>query len=212
MKTIVSILLVGFVWGNGSLARAQEIKNIPIPLVPAEGYYDETYQFLFFAVLEGCYIDGLAREDIDLIIPAKSMGNFVLSCPICEPAYDGFVLYSDRKIFSRQPGKRSPFSYNTFGQGLSEGVRAKLAKPGQSRRDAIQGLIGKWVDERIAKLRLNEEETKALRDQLAERRKKGEKALERFQNGENGDILFEKYKSWTKGCPICSGASPMGGE
>jgi hypothetical protein len=72
------------------------------------------------------------------------------------------------------------------------------------------GLIKKWVDVRIVQLRLTEEETKELREKLAAMRQKGEEALKRYQTAEVGDDLRELYKDWER-CPICSGASPMGG-
>jgi hypothetical protein len=59
-------------------------------------------------------------------------------------------------------------------------------------------------------MRLTEQESKELRGELKKMREDGERALKRFQNAENGDELKERYRDW-KGCPICSGASPMGG-
>ena len=100
--------------------------------------------------------------------------------------------------------------FDTFGTGLGASVKAELAKPGQACRDAIQELIKKWVDSRIVTMRLTETETKTLREALTKMREQGEKALKNFQNARNGDSLKERYKDW-KTCPICSGASPMGG-
>ncbi|MEM7012442.1 MAG: hypothetical protein AAF585_13275, partial [Verrucomicrobiota bacterium] len=179
------------------------------------GTYDDTHQFIFFAVLEGCYADGITNEDLDLIIPESENGlrqmitNFVYMCPLCEPAFDAFNFYAGRPHMS-QPAKKT--NYTTFGQGLDREVKEQLEKPGKPCRDAIMGLIKKWVDARIAKLRLNEEEEAVLREHLAARRKKGEEFLKAFQEGKNGDKLAAAYAGW-KECPICSGSSPtMGGS
>ena len=186
------------------------------PLVgpnPPADFYSEAHRLVFFAVLEGCYADGLTGEDLDRILPKDSGGrsdayaNFVISCPICAPALDAFQLYAVRQPSALQESKAT--RYDTFGTGLDASVKAELAKPGQARRDAIQGLIQKWVDSRIVSMRLTEAETKTIREALRKMRERGEKALKNFQEGRNGDLLKERYKDW-KACPICSGASPMG--
>ena len=131
--------------------------------------------------------------------------NFVINCPACSPAFDAFNLYASRSRLSSQPKKWT--SYRTFGPGLDQSVKEGLAQPGLSCREAIQGLIQKWVDERINRLRMNPAETKTLRDKLAKMRKDGEAMLKSIQDGNNGEELMEIYKDW-KECPICSGASP----
>lgn len=193
---------------------APDRESFPDGENPPPGAYDDAHQFIFFAVLEGCYADGITNEDLDFIIPKAENGmrkmttNFVLQCPLCNPAHDAFSLYASRPHMT-QPAKHT--RYTTFGPGLDESVKAELAKPGLPCRNAIQGLIETWVDARIEKLRLNDEETAKIRADLAERRKKGEEWLKRFQQGQNGDELREIYKDW-KECPICSGSSPMGGN
>jgi len=176
--------------------------------------FSEPHRFVFFAVLEGCYEDGLTQEAIDLIIPAGATGqrelmaNFVWQCPLCGPAFDGFHVYSMRQRFANGPknlDRDDP--YNTFGVGLEAKVMRQLAESGPKCREAIQALIDKWVSARIERLRLNEEEAIELRKQLANMRKSGEAMLKSFQNGGHGEKSAENYKGWTS-CPICSGASP----
>jgi hypothetical protein len=101
---------------------------------PTENYYSDAHRFVFFAVLEGCYTDGLIEWDMDLIIPKHPNGhrdmlaNFVLSCPLCAPAADAFKLYAERNYLSIQPSKAA--RHKTFGRGLDKAVKAELAKPG----------------------------------------------------------------------------------
>ena len=182
---------------------------------PAEGFVGDTHRFVFFAVLEGCYNDGLLDQEIDQIIPKlkdgrrDTMQNFVLSCPLCGPASDAFCLYAGRKSISRQRDKTN--RYRTFGVGIDAAVKAELKKPGAPCRDAIQGMIQEWIEARIVNLRLTDAETKALRTRLSEMRKEGDRALARFKKMEKGSELSERYRDWGR-CPICAGASPMAGE
>jgi hypothetical protein len=206
----VTIAILALLIGS-SACFAQDTESKTVRDVPREGFYSAAHQFVFFAVLEGCFIDGLNREDIEKILPGKKgWQNFVISCPICEPAHDGFRMYAERMTLSKQISKHTDSSYNTFGQGLDEKIREQLSKAGQPCRDAIKALIQKWVDARIETFRLDENETKELRDELARMRKEGEKALKGFKSGKPGD--WTNYKGWEEGCPICKGASPVWAE
>lgn len=208
--TLVSLIL--------SLGVLSSVQAEDSPENPPPGMeFSDAHQFVFFAVLEGCYADGLTSADVDLIAPKRVDSerrdmtvNMVLTCPLCSPAFDAINLYSGKKVFRKQLKKTAQSS--TFGSGLSKAVRAELAKPGQPCRDALQGLIQEWVEARIMKLRLSKEETAAFRKELAKMRKEGEDALARFKKNGHGEELLQIYKDWEKGCPVCSGASPMGGE
>lgn len=216
MKSFHIVFFALFASSAGHLdSFGQEpIRNFGLGPNPPAGQYSEAHRFVFFAVLEGCYTDGLIDEDIDLIFSKKEKGhrdefaNFILGCPLCGPASDAFKRYADGiRLVQINSDKRY---YTTFGQGLDPQVKAELAKPGQPCRDAIQGLIKKWVDARIVQMRLTEEETKTLREKLAKMRKAGENYLKTWQNEKDGNDLKKRYEDW-KACPTCSGASPMGG-
>jgi len=197
--------------GLGAAPDREKWPDGPNP--PAEAY-DDVHRFVFFAVLEGCFTDGITDADLEFIIPTAENGgrkmitNFVIACPLCRPAYDAFHFYANRPHLS-QPAKHT--HYTTFGAGLEPAIRQQLAEPGLPCRNAIQDLIERWVSARITKLRLNEEEEKSLRSALADKRKKGEEWLARFREGKHGEELAENYQDW-ENCPICSGSSPMGGS
>jgi hypothetical protein len=61
-------------------------------------FKNETSQFVFFAVLEGLYRDGLSTKTVELIVPRKNKGsalsleNFIINCPLCYPAAEAFRL------------------------------------------------------------------------------------------------------------------------
>ena len=64
MKTSILIPVISLLWASIGLSQTNED-----PVNPPQGSYGEAHQFVFFAVLEGCYRDGLNDEEIDQIIP-----------------------------------------------------------------------------------------------------------------------------------------------
>ena len=196
----ISFLLVG---------SGQELKPNP----PKEKF-SETHRFVFFAVIEGCFNDGVGQAEIDLMIPIRPerenrrsiTKNLVYTCPLCSAVFDGLRLYSDRQGFISGMSKKE--WYNTFGEGLDAKTKKALANEGEECRKAIQDLVHKWIETRIKKLRLNPKEGRALREKLAAMRDEGEKALKKFQDGEHGEELQKNYQAW-KTCPVCAGVSPM---
>ncbi len=174
---------------------------------PPAGEYSDHHRMIFYAVLEGCYEDGLTNEDIDIIIPKNERGgrkmnaNFVHTCPLCQPAFDAFSLYASREKFDGQKVTK----YNTFGPGLDDETKKQLRAEPKKRRKAIQGLISRWVEKRADLLRLTKEERSDLQGALKEMKEKGDEALSKFQKYDPGTFFFESYKDW-EGCPICEGA------
>lgn len=177
---------------------------------PKNRQFSAAHQFLFFAVLEGCYREGLNAEDIEVIIPTnkedpdlpKFYTNFVYACPICKPCYEAFRLYGRRTHFAYQKVHR----YDTFGTGIAAPLRTELHSEDASiRRGAIRKLIKKWTDERMELLRLKPEEIAELNKQLTEMRKQGEKFLSKWQNADETTPL-KQYEGWEE-CALCSGAA-----
>jgi len=180
---------------------------------PPKSEYGPNHRFVFYAVLEGCYEDGLTSEDIDLIIPQGENGkrvmmvNLVYSCPLCHPAFEAFRLYGSRQPFHGQ----KITAYDTFGVGLSDEIKRQLRGTPLERRTAIQSLISKWVAARADLLRLDERERKRRHLGFQAMKKKGMNALKKFQAAGPDDYYGKFYEDW-KACPICEGAegSPMG--
>ena len=207
-RTILSALSIVLIF-LPPLLTGQEMKEHP-----PKGRFSEAHRFVFFAVLEGCFEDGVRQQEIDLMIPIRPdrenrrsiVKNMVYSCPLCSAVFDGLRLYSDRQGFISGMSKTE--WYNTFGQGLDEKTRKALAEEGASCRKAIQGLVNTWIEKRISKSGMTPEEVKTIRKQLALMRDDGEKALKAMQEGKMGEKLQKNYEGW-KECPICQGASPM---
>src|SRR5262245_14721387 len=60
---------------------------------------DPTTRFIFHAVLEGLYEDGLSNEDVDQILMRKEKQNyfhFIYSCPICNATIWALEAYRAR--------------------------------------------------------------------------------------------------------------------
>jgi hypothetical protein len=174
----------------------------------AGGDFDESYRFIFYAVLEGCYEDGISTEDVSQILLRATnswYSHFIYACPICTPTVHALEAYQSRpKHFSALKT-----SVNTFGPGVSPEVKKQLysSKP-EDRLTAINTLMKGWVSRRIALLRLTDAERKELEKKLGEMREKGNGYLKGFAKQDP-----EKFKMSPFGkvqqCAVCNGACLM---
>jgi hypothetical protein len=180
-------LLIGSPTGAAPAAPAAKPKPLAVD------------QLMFFAVLEGLYTDGVSTEAVNLIVsfdPGTGQANmhehFVGGCPLCTPAFDAFILYRSRQQFY---GRKD--SKDTFGGGLDGSVLKKLQSAKQADRlEAIQGLIDRWVRQRLDSMRLSPEERAEWTRQIEAGREQGMRGLK-------GDPA---HAGW-KGCAICDGAA-----
>ncbi|MGE4601898.1 MAG: hypothetical protein AAEJ65_03225 [Planctomycetota bacterium] len=206
MSRLLLLLPLLVVACNSTTARMDQDSSVP---VRASLPHEEARQLLFFAVLEGLYRDGVDTEVASAICvieePAGIPHNFVYACPICTPALDAFRLYAARPGFYRDKTGR-----DTFGSGLDPAVRERLLAddPGQ-RRKALQDLIEKWVDARVATSGFDEDKREALSMAFKEMRKEGMGLLQQFQSEQDPDIYLDFYRDWET-CPSCDGANDAG--
>ncbi len=168
--------------------------------------HEQVQQLIFFGVLEGLYTDGVETRVASVIAtidePEGIPHNFVYGCPICMPALDAFRVYAARPGFYRDKIGR-----NTFGAGLDPAIEARLlSDDSQQRRDTLQQLIDRWVDERIATSGFDDQQRDALTLSLKEMRKLGMGLLYQFQSEEGPDIYLDFYRDW-QACPSCDGAN-----
>ena len=156
-------------------------------------------QLIFFSVLEGLYRDGVSNDDVDQIIPPGKDGrptfdreNFVYACPLCHPAFEAFRMYRQREAFYGLKAR-----VDTFGPGLGADVSVQLHSPDRAkRREAIQGLIQRWVAERLDMMRLSDKERAAITSEMEKGRKQGMNGLK--QPGPASQTRTN--------CPICDGS------
>ena len=152
---------------------------------------------VFFAVLEGLYVDGVDTASVDRILMQDKKGNymhFVPACPLCMPAFNAFRIYRDRVKFHGWKDVT-----DTFGRGLSdhEFKRLRSAVP-KERLDVVNGLVDRWVRRRIESLNLDDEAKGAWALALARARKRGMDTMSRV-DGYVGE----------KRCAVCDGANAV---
>jgi len=175
------------------------------PTARAAHGYDDTHRFVYYAVLEGCYEDGLSSRDLNQILLKQEKGphlHFIYGCPLCMPAIHAFEAYRSRP--ERFYGMKGDTS--TFGPGLEPALSAKLdsARPAE-RLEAINTLVQRWIQRRITQHRLTERERAALQKGLETKRKKGMETLQSYKK--NGKLetaapaFVEKQE-----CAVCNGA------
>jgi len=159
---------------------------------------DEAHRTVFFAVLEGLYLDGASNEDVDRILAGGDTPElFVYGCPICMPALDAFRVYRGRaRLSTRKDG-------DTFGPGLPEELRARLAGEAFSTRwEALRDLLRRYVARRLDTLRLTRAEREAYAAVLEEMRKKGMAVLQSYEAAGRAGALGELDR-----CALCDGAN-----
>jgi len=164
---------------------------------------DEAGQFVFFAVLEGLYKDGVSSEVVKLIVdPPRDLDNkvkhvFVIQCDICHAAFEAFVLYSRRQQFQQSGGK------DTFGKGIPEGIAKDLKSENAfTRVMALGSLIKPWIVARAEQMKLSKEKQEELIKKLMTFREAADKKLVSLRQS---DPL---YKNWDfyGGCQACESA------
>jgi hypothetical protein len=159
-----------------------------------EGGSVEVDHFIFFAVLEGLFADGVGNDlatkvlERDEKIPGGH-ANFVYACPICRPTIEAFRAHLARREF--EYGRKG----DMIGPSKvpAEISKALLEGSAEDRRAALQKLITKYIQARMDLLRLTAEERGIWNAVLENRRAMGTQTLKTLK------------LPW-KGCPSCEGA------
>ena len=202
MKSILALVVVASL----SVACAQ-----PEEQARPEGIkIDPASRFIFYSVLEGLYEEGLSNADVDQILMKKegqTYFHFILSCPVCTATIWGLESYRGRP----QQFYSIKSAASTFGPGLSPEMHDQLYsdKP-RERLAAINGLVKKWMDQRITRMNLPENERSTLLEELGKLRKSGMDALESFRKKQHGDKLgcaeaAPAYVDFQE-CAVCNAA------
>lgn len=160
---------------------------------------------IFYAVLEGLYDEGVATEDVAILLtedPAtKQLAYFVHGCPLCMPAIDALRLYRGRPKFYGLKGES-----DTFGDGLPakerEGLRADDVA---ARLRVLHDLVERCLQRKLSSLRLTAPERQAWQVALAGMREKGGAILKQAQQAGTAGALGA-----AKGCAVCDGANDAG--
>ena len=179
--------------------------------------FDETYQFLFFATLEGLYRNGVSSTDVDALLARKDKAggylNFIYTCPICMPVEGAIETYKLRPAIDHMKVENHQTEERTFGFGFpketSEALRSEKASV---RLGAVNELVSKWVSDRMDHSSFTEEQKKALVEKLKKGREEGMKALQGFAKDANGPGSLKNFAPGYEGgdeCAICNAALQM---
>jgi len=185
-------------------APTSPLAGVSVPLVPMTQFGDGERTQLFFAVLEGCYRDGVPNEVVDqLLEPDPKTGwpsNFVWACPICMPVIQALDAYRARPLFRGLKIQR-----DTFGEGLPTDVTAALfSADGPTRQATMQALLERWIGDYLASRRLTETELAHWRAAMDEGRQQGMRCLESYRQ-------LGGTWAWMKKCPSCEAGNGAGG-
>lgn len=170
--------------------------------------FDDNYRFIFYAVLEGCYEDGIATTNVDqMLLMNTNVGfvHFVYACPICLPTVHALEAYRERPKHLAELKTH----LNTFGPGLSaEQVKKLYSDRPTDQLEVINGLMQTWVTRRMAELRLTDAEKTQLKQNLEKMRQEGMKRLKQFQNGDPEHFKMSAFAE-VQQCAVCNGACYM---
>jgi len=182
------------------------------------GDFDQGYRFIFYAVMEGCYEDGLSSNDVAQILlkneKVKSYStvyaHFIYACPVCMPTIHALEAYQSRPSafygIKVSWGQEDTTKASTFGPGLAGDLKEKLysEKP-EDQLAAINTLMQRWVSKRILLLRLTDKERADLQKTLEEMRKKGMGYLKDWEKSNPSQYQMSAFKNVNQ-CAVCNGA------
>ena len=166
-------------------------------------------QFVFFAVLEGLYRDGIQNEIVDAIIGVgvekerdKVKTHFVFRCELCHATYEAFRAYRKRPTFMDAKGA------STFGKGTDLKLLKDLrSKDARKRIYSMGGLIRPWIMHRIEETRKTPEEKSLMKKQFADYAQYGAKLLNAHKKAKDGFYLDWRFYG---SCQACEAAKDLG--
>ncbi len=169
---------------------------------------EERSQFLFFAVLEGLYEDGVRPSAVESVLAADELvgepGLFVPGCPICGPIRDALLVYGRGPrigAWLKVRGSDEQDDPRGFGPGLSEDEHAQLVSVDRlTRSEMFETLVRRWCDRRYDRLRMSDDERGEMRAAIEAGRKQGMAALQGS----------EMQRRFGDRCPSCDGANAAG--
>lgn len=178
------------------------------PLTAGEEEIDrkQVYEFVFYAVLEGLYRDGVSNIDVDVILHKeddREHTHFIYACPICMPTLNALLTYRSRpRLFYR---RKPPTS--TFGPGLPRELSNPLRNGTVEERLAvIQTLTQRWIGRRLDLVSRDAEERARWQRAMTRSREQGAEMLELYRK--NGQVWMNAPAYETvEECAICQGAT-----
>lgn len=174
--------------------------------------FGPAYRLVFFAILEGLFLDGAKDEEVQRVLMKRSdehgYEHFIYGCPICTAVFLAFEAYRARPEFWMYKPITQPdhqFEHSTFGHGFTQDVRDGLnSEDVKVRLQTLHGLVSTWIDRRMAAMDLTEEEEQTLREQIEAGRKQGEKALAQHKKDPERMKSYAPGYAGLYGCAMCN--------
>ncbi len=166
-------------------------------------------QFVFFAVLEGLYRDGVQNEIVDAVIGEKVKKeedkvkmHFVFRCKLCHATYEAFRAYRNRPVFKGAKGVSS------FGKGADLKLLGKLrSKDARTRVYAMGGLVRPWIMYRIEDTRKTPKEKTAMKKKFHDYAQEGATLLKAHMKEKDAFYLDWRFYG---NCQACEAAEDLG--
>lgn len=191
---------------------SDEVENLKAEK-PKEGVVwqeDEMCQFVFFAVLEGLYRDGIQNEVVDAIIGEmvekeedKVKTHFVFRCELCHATYEAFRAYRNRPAFMDTKDRSS------FGKGTDLAILKELRNDDARTRVYSMGrLIRPWIMHRIEETRKTPEEKTQMKERFVKYADEGRELLDdHIERKKDGFYLDWRFYG---SCQACEAAEDLG--
>ena len=188
---------------------AQNLPKIDTTKRNVEWQKEELCQFVFFAVLEGLYRDGVQNEIVDAIIGEKILKkddkvktHFVFRCKLCHATYEAFRTYRNRPTFRDAKGA------STFGKGTDLKLLKDLrSKDARKRVYSMGALVRPWIMHRIEETRKTPEEKTAMKKKFAKYAEYGADLLRTHIQAKDGFYLDWRFYG---SCQACEAAKDLG--
>jgi len=209
MMGMKSILIALLALGLSLPLLAQDKPKVDASKRNVEWQKEEMCQFVFFAVLEGLYRDGVQNEIVDAIIGEKIVNkddkvktHFVFRCKLCHATYEAFRTYRNRPAFMQTEGT------STFGKGTNLALLKKLSSNDARTRIYTMGaMVRPWIMHRIKETRKTPEEKTEMKKQFMKYAQEGADLLRTHKRAKDGFYLdWSFYGS----CQACEAAKDLG--
>ena len=163
---------------------------------------DPLCQFVFFAVLEGLYRDGVQNEVVDAILAAdvksldaKVKHSFVFKCELCHAVYEAFNLYRARPAFANTEGKVS------FGKGVDLKILKDLeGDKVRNRVYAMGSLIRPWIQHRVEATRMTDAEKETMKAKFKEYAEEGNDLLSKLRRESDSVYIDWNFYGTCQAC------------
>lgn len=175
--------------------------------------FGEAHRFIFMAVLEGYYEDGVSHADAARILKrdeGKNYDHFIYACPICTAVQQASELYANRPALSMYKGPSYHVKEATFGEGLSPAMRAGLASEDvEIRLKTVFQLVNTWINRKLERSNFIDGERDHLLAEMEAGKAQGMRYLAGYKKTADGAAMDDSAPGFAAldACAMCNGAT-----